>query len=297
MILRVRATASVGPSATVGKPVNVAKGRRRRLPAVAPRRSYIGRADHIAGLLDAAGRLDAAAIKLRGQRRALLAVLVFAGLRISECLALLWRDVDLARGEILVRKSKTDAGVRRVRILPVLRDELLALRVRLHDPAPSSLAFPTSTGKRQSPSNVRSRVLQKAIGEANTALVTAELEPLSEGLTPHSLRRTFASLLFAIGEPPPWVMRQMGHTTPAPTLAIYAREMDRRDGEPERLKRSSRAPTGHQRAPALPAPTAPARTLLRRAQPEPRCRAKARGEPEDGLEPTTYRLQGDCSTN
>jgi integrase len=59
---------------------------------------------------------------------------------------------------------------------------------------------------------------------------------LPEGLTPHSLRRTFASLLFAIGEPPPWVMRQMGHTTPNLTLAIYAREMDRRDGEPERLK-------------------------------------------------------------
>jgi hypothetical protein len=31
-------------------------------------------------------------------------------------------------------------------------------------------------------------------------------------------------------------MAQMGHTTPALTLAIYAREMDRRDGEPERLK-------------------------------------------------------------
>jgi len=28
----------------------------------------------------------------------------------------------------------------------------------------------------------------------------------------------------------------LGHTTPNLTLAIYAREMDRRDGEPERLK-------------------------------------------------------------
>jgi hypothetical protein len=59
---------------------------------------------------------------------------------------------------------------------------------------------------------------------------------LPDGLTPHSLRRTFASLLFAIGETPPYVMAQMGHTTPALTLAIYARQMDRRDGEPERLK-------------------------------------------------------------
>ena len=31
-------------------------------------------------------------------------------------------------------------------------------------------------------------------------------------------------------------MAQMGHTTPNLTLAIYARQMDRRDGEPECLK-------------------------------------------------------------
>jgi hypothetical protein len=31
-------------------------------------------------------------------------------------------------------------------------------------------------------------------------------------------------------------MAQMGHTTPNLTLAIYARQMDRRDGEPKRLK-------------------------------------------------------------
>jgi hypothetical protein len=49
-------------------------------------------------------------------------------------------------------------------------------------------------------------------------------------------RRTFASLLFAIGEAPPYVMAQIGHTDPTITLGIYARVMDRRDGEPERLK-------------------------------------------------------------
>jgi len=31
-------------------------------------------------------------------------------------------------------------------------------------------------------------------------------------------------------------MAQMGHTTPNLTLAIYARQMDRRDGEPQRVK-------------------------------------------------------------
>ncbi|MEA2480071.1 MAG: hypothetical protein QOJ07_1993, partial [Thermoleophilaceae bacterium] len=61
-------------------------------------------------------------------------------------------------------------------------------------------------------------------------------DTLQTGLTPHSMRRTFASLLYAIGETPPYVMQQMGHTSPNLALAIYAKCMDRRDGEPERLK-------------------------------------------------------------
>jgi integrase len=88
---------------------NPARGRRRRLPAVSPRRSWLDRADHISALLDAAGKLDAKARVCRGQRRALLATLTFAGLRIGEALSLCWRDVDLARGTITVRSSKTDA--------------------------------------------------------------------------------------------------------------------------------------------------------------------------------------------
>ena len=49
-------------------------------------------------------------------------------------------------------------------------------------------------------------------------------------------RRTFASILFAIGETPPYVMWQMGHTTANLTLGIYARQMSRRDGEADRLR-------------------------------------------------------------
>jgi integrase len=54
--------------------------------------------------------------------------------------------------------------------------------------------------------------------------------------TPHSLRRTFASVLFAIGEPPQNVAGQLGHSDPTLTLSYYAREMSRRDGEPELLR-------------------------------------------------------------
>jgi len=59
---------------------------------------------------------------------------------------------------------------------------------------------------------------------------------MPEGLSPHGLRRTFASLLFAIGDNPRRVMTQMGHTTANLTLSIYAQEMARDDGEPERLR-------------------------------------------------------------
>jgi integrase len=214
---------------------NPARGRRRRLPTVVPQRSWLDRADHIGALVDAAGQLDCRARVRHGQRRALVATLTFAGLRIGEALSLRWRDVDLARGTIVVRVAKTDAGVRTINLLPVLRDELADYRARLN-PAPDTFVFGTAAGHRQGATNVRRRVLAKAVEAANTRLVHEGAEPLPDGLTPHSLRRTFASLLFAIGEAPPYVMAQMGHSTPALTLAIYARQMDRRDGEPERLK-------------------------------------------------------------
>jgi integrase len=214
---------------------NPARGRRRRLPAAPPRRSWLDRADHISALLDAAGVLDASARCRKGQRRALLATLTFAGLRIGEALSLRWRDVDLARGTIIIRAAKTDAGVRAVNLLPVLRDELGAYRARLNA-KPEAYVFGTTTGERQGATNVRRRILAAAVEGANETLAKGDVESLPERLTPHSLRRTFASLLFALGEAPPYVMAQMGHTTPSLTLSIYARQMDRRDGEPERLK-------------------------------------------------------------
>lgn len=163
------------------------------------------------------------------------ATLTFGGLRLGEAQALRWRDVDLARGTITVRGVETDAGVRVVTILPVLSDELGNYQARI-DPASDAFVFCTTTGHRLGATNIRRRVLDKAVEHANTQLVVEGFEPLPDGLTPHSLRRTFASLLFAIGETPPYVMAQMGHTTPNLTLAIYARQMDRRDGEPERLR-------------------------------------------------------------
>ena len=133
-------------------------------------------------------------------------------------------------------EAKTDAGVREIDLLPALRDELLERRAVLRDAAPDSYVFATTTGGRQGPSNIRRRVLAKAIERANERRVQSDLPPLPGSITPHSLRRTFASLLFALGRPAPIVMEQLGHTDAKLTLRIYARAMRRGEGETKRLR-------------------------------------------------------------
>jgi integrase len=125
---------------------NPAKGRRRRLAAVKPHRSWLDRSEQITALLDAVYEIDRET-KLRvGQRRALIAIFVFAGLRLGEALALRWEDVDLEAGTILVRKAKTDAGVRTVNLLPVLRNELAAYKATLEEPATRSCSAHATDG-------------------------------------------------------------------------------------------------------------------------------------------------------
>jgi integrase len=81
-------------------PANPARGKRRKLKADRPQRAYLDSAEQITGVLDAAGELDkgSRADRQHVNRHAQLATLIFAGLRISEFLALRWGDVDLAGG-------------------------------------------------------------------------------------------------------------------------------------------------------------------------------------------------------
>lgn len=222
---------------------NPAAGRRRRLRAPRPRPVHLDAAEQITALLDAAAELDAAATARTGGRRALVATLVFAGLRVSEACALTWADVDLDAGRLAVGAAKTDAGVREVDLLPVLRGELLAHRDGVAGgadappaPAPAAPVFPTARGTRRTKDNVRQRVIVPVVARAGELLERRGQRPLPAGVTAHKLRHTFASLLIARGEDPAFVMAQLGHTDPAFTLRVYAHAMRRRDGERERLR-------------------------------------------------------------
>jgi hypothetical protein len=54
-------------------------------------------------------------------------------------------------------------------------------------------------------------------------------------VTNHTLRRTFASLLYEAGASPAYVMAQMGHSSSALALEVYARKMERQRDTGERM--------------------------------------------------------------
>jgi len=213
-------------------PRNTAKGERRRLKATRSRPVHLDSADQIVAMLDAAAMLDddprARGRRTRG-RRALIATLVFAGLRVTEACELRWRDVDLAVGRITVGKAKTDAGMREVDIRAALRDELVAYRASRPWASADDLVFTTATGAARTKDNVRQRVIIPVVARADE-LLTEHDARLPGGVTAHKLRHTFASVLVACGEDPAYVMGQLGHTDPEFTLRVYTHAM-RRDGD------------------------------------------------------------------
>ena len=216
-------------------PVRV-NSRNRKLKGRRARPVFLDSAEQIVALLDAATELDATPTARTAGRRALIATLVFAGLRIGEATALRWRDVDLARGRITVGASKTDAGIREVDILPVLADELASHRHANSAAGPDELIFPTSAGTRRDKDNARERVIRPVVRRADELLEERGQQPLPAGVTAHKLRHTFASILFVRGVDPPTVMQQLGHSDAAFTLRVYAHAMRRDEDAKERLK-------------------------------------------------------------
>jgi len=215
---------------------NPASGRRRRLKASRPEPVHVDSVDHIEALLEAAANLDRDPRSHTTGRRAVIAVLLFAGLRAEEVTGLRWRDVDLANGRLHVGRAKTAAGVREVDLLPILRDELATLKASTPSVGQDDHVFVTSTGEPRDRHNLRQRVVAPIVKTADELLALRDARPLPQGLSPHKLRHSFASLLVALGGDPAYVMGQLGHTDPAFTLRVYTHMMRRDPGERDRLR-------------------------------------------------------------
>ncbi len=236
---------------------NPAVGKRRRLKVVKHRPVYLDSAEHIAVMLEAAGDLDERDSQIvtvsdrRGRtytqrrhnqssgRKAAIAVLMLAGPRAAASGALLERDLDLANGRISVRRDKTDAGMREIDTLPLLREILVEHRAqKLREGQPTGPDDPvliTATGRARGRDNLAD-VVAAVVRRADEIQAQRGGQPLPLGITPHKLRHTFASILVALGKDPNYVMHQLGHTDPAFTLRVYAHIMRRSLKEREKLK-------------------------------------------------------------
>ena len=214
---------------------NPAAGKRRRLKVDKPRPVHLDSAAQIVALLDAASALDALPTARTSGRRALIATLAFAGLRSAEAVSLQWRDVDLASGRIFVGRSKTDAGMREVDMLPVLRDELLAYKASAKRTELDDHVFTTAAGGKRDKDNLARRVMGPIVARADKLLAERGEHPLPVGVTAHKLRHTFASMLIALGKDPAYVMAQLGHADPKFTLRVYTHMMRRGDDERQAL--------------------------------------------------------------
>lgn len=195
---------------------NPARGRRRRVKADPPRRTWV-EPEQLLALLDAC----------HPRFRPVAATLAGAGLRVGEACALDWRDLDLSIGTLTVQASKTSAGRREVDLPQGLVNELWTLAATSSRTEPDDPVFVGTQRTRQTPANVARR-LKTAIKRANVKLEEADIAPISERVTPHSLRRTFASLRFACGDDPVYVAEQGGWADPTFPIRVYAKAVRRR---------------------------------------------------------------------
>jgi integrase len=74
------------------------------------------------------------------------------------------------------------------------------------------------------------RVVAKVVAEANELLCERGVPEIVE-CTPHTLRRTYISLLLAAGCDPAYLQQQVGHTDPTLTLRIYQQLLKRKRRE------------------------------------------------------------------
>jgi len=162
-------------------------------------------------------------------------LLAVTGVRISEAIALEWRHVELdgSTPHVKVRQRivrakvgppKSRHGRRDVPIPHSLVVELRRQRADTEWAADTDPVFPSTTGTVLMPSNVFSRSLKPAAGEAGVPWIGF-----------HTFRHTCASMLIAEGRNIVQVSRWLGHHSPAFTLTRYAHLMDGDIGSPLEL--------------------------------------------------------------
>jgi integrase len=154
-----------------------------------------------------------------GADRLIVLTLAYTGLRWGELAALRARRVDLLRGRLEITEAVTEINGRlewgtpkshQTRSVPISRFLREDLAQHLAGRGPDDLAFPSARGTPLRVGNYRRRSF-------NTAASSVGLD----GLTPHELRHTAASLAIASGASVKGVQSMLGHASATLTLDRY----------------------------------------------------------------------------
>lgn len=141
----------------------------------------------------------------------LMAFMAGTGVRINEARAVRWDDIDLKTGAVHVRGTKTRSSDRRLTLPPWLTERMKARAERL---GISGLVF-------SSPHHLNEP--ERVWDQSNSAKALARIF-IGSGFpwaTPHTLRRTVATILDQSGVPIATIADQLGHTDPAMTARVY----------------------------------------------------------------------------
>jgi integrase len=202
-------------------------------------RHYLSHAE-VAALADAAGA-----------DRALILVLAYTGLRFGELAALRVRRLDPARRRIEVAESVTSVNGALIwgtpkgharRWVSIPRFVAAELGIVVAGRGPDKLVFESHHGGVLRSSNFRRDVFGPAAGASGL-----------DGLVPHALRHTAASLAIAAGADVKVVQQMLGHKSATMTLDLYGHLFESRlDEVADRLDAAANAAVAR----PLPKPSA-----------------------------------------
>lgn len=160
---------------------------------------------------------------------AIIGLALFAGLRKSEILRLLWDDIDFDQGWIYVRKEnrilgtgKTASAVRRVELPRILYDILWKHRLEME--TTSDFVFHTSSGKPMSSRNV-GRYVDDIVMRSGLWTGPDDRRPKP---TLHPLRHNYFSSLISEGVDIKYTSMQGGHANAGFTLERYTHLVEER---------------------------------------------------------------------
>lgn len=143
--------------------------------------------------------------------RLLYGVLAREGMRTSEVLALMWRDLDLVRGTITLDRNKTDDP--RAWVLdPGVAAALRVWRNHFRRGAPETAVVFTDAEGNAIPHHPLARLLRADLKKAGVGRpILFESSDQRQQLRAHDLRGTFVTLALANGKTETWVADRTGH--------------------------------------------------------------------------------------